>query len=375
MVEPLQKDLPALTSLRFLAAIWVMGFHYLEYLPAEHGLQRSLFRQGVVAVDFFFILSGFILMHAYAAQVQAGRFRYADFLVKRFARIYPAHVVMLAVFVTFAFLATRLGLELQNPDRYRSSAIVPNVLMIHAWGGSSGFSFNYPSWSISAEWMAYLLFPAVAATGLGLERAFGSLPRPELWTLAVVLALLLGVWGAVWTVWGQPVSAFTTQHVALRILPEFLLGACLYLVARAGGRCGAWAVALVAMAVLALAQAQAPHIVLVLSCAALILMAALASRGGGGGLLDTPLFVYLGEISYSVYMVHVFLAALLFKATALFPGAIDPVIVFVGGMLATTVFAGVFHHLIEGPARRAILALWSRRTPSALSPSVPEKGR
>ena len=369
MAEPLLRELRALTSLRFVAAIWVVGFHYLEYLPSGHWLTRSFFREGVVAVDFFFVLSGFILMHTYAAQVETRRFRYADFLVRRLARIYPAHLFMLAVFIAFALLSAHLGVELENPDRYRPSAILPNLLLIHSWGGSPAFSFNYPSWSISAEWMAYILFPVVAFAALRLMRAFEGSGRSRVWTAGVALAALLLVWGGVWLAMGRSVSDLTTQHVALRILPEFFLGACLYLVARSGGRCRPRAIAILAAGIVALAQAQAPHVALVAGSAALILAAALANRGDAG-LLDSPAFVYLGRISYGLYMIHIFLAALLFKAAALSPISLDPLVVFLSGMVVTTALAALFHHLIEAPGQKLVLQIWSGFASSRRPPSI-----
>src|SRR5690606_13913763 len=112
-------------------------------------------------VDAFFVLSGFILTHVYqSAFFESERVSGKDlfrFLKKRFARIYPLHFVTLIgaiVFLNILRTFTDSNVEL------RWDHVIPQLLLFHAWGGLDGISWNFPSWSISAEWFAYLLvFP------------------------------------------------------------------------------------------------------------------------------------------------------------------------------------------------------------------------
>jgi peptidoglycan/LPS O-acetylase OafA/YrhL len=131
----------ALTGLRFWAAALIVAEHASMLrvpLPAwkyDHG------------VSLFFVLSGFILAHVYP---RLDDWRSARrFLVLRVARIWPAHVAVLAL-----WLAAIGG-------SIFSAKFFANLLMIHAWIPSAPwyFSFNAPSWSISTEFFFYLAFP------------------------------------------------------------------------------------------------------------------------------------------------------------------------------------------------------------------------
>ena len=111
-----------------------------------------------LAVDFFFILSGFILAHVYGREFSSGRASWKDFLIARFARIYPAHLTIMILFLVYISVFGSIGFN-YNLDRYRVDTFIEHILLIDAWGVSNTLSWNYPSWSISAEFFAYFLFP------------------------------------------------------------------------------------------------------------------------------------------------------------------------------------------------------------------------
>ncbi|HVY58490.1 MAG TPA: acyltransferase, partial [Xanthobacteraceae bacterium] len=158
--------LPSLTSLRGLAALWVVLFHYetqvFPNLHSEHYTQ--LIHRGYLAVDLFFLLSGFVLTHVYRETFSkhVGAESYRNFISARVARLYPAHLAVLLLFVT-----TSLALHLSSPsstsamplDGPRSLvALVANLAMVQGLDASA-LSWNYPEWSISLEFIAYLGFP------------------------------------------------------------------------------------------------------------------------------------------------------------------------------------------------------------------------
>ena len=95
---PFPKDLKTLTSLRFWAALWVVLFHYLPYAGPE-AMGFPLLIKGYLGIDFFFVLSGFVLAHVYGESIRTGTYSHPDFILKRIARIYPMHIVTLALFV------------------------------------------------------------------------------------------------------------------------------------------------------------------------------------------------------------------------------------------------------------------------------------
>jgi peptidoglycan/LPS O-acetylase OafA/YrhL len=98
---PLPREIPALTSLRFFASLWVLVLHSRMLIPFPVHEYTGLVIRGNLAVDFFFLLSGFILSHAYFSQVEAGSFHPLRFYQKRLARIYPLHFVVLMAYAAF----------------------------------------------------------------------------------------------------------------------------------------------------------------------------------------------------------------------------------------------------------------------------------
>ena len=128
------QDLKQLTSLRFFAAMWVVLFHYWPSLSA---VMPPLVSKGYLGVELFFVLSGFILSHVYLKGFGEGRFKYADFLWARLARIYPVHVATLAGLALLALGATALGLHAGDKLLIWPS-LIPNLLLLQAWGLAPG---------------------------------------------------------------------------------------------------------------------------------------------------------------------------------------------------------------------------------------------
>ena len=230
---------------------------------------------------------------------------------------------------------------------------------------SSAAAWNHPSWSISAEWFAYLSFPAFAWAAWRLRDCAG---------LAVVgaLALLFGLYAAFEPLAGFPLTAATFRWGALRIVPCFAYGAAIYLLWRGGpirtrGAAALWSLGFAAM-ILALTQAGAPDATTVACGGGLILaLASLTSTGskalsGRGG-------VYLGEISYAVYMVCFPWELVFGKAMEkLGYGPALPPLLWAAMFLGVVPVAMVAHHLVERPARDMLRRWGDRRSTNAGAP-------
>ncbi len=354
--QPLPQDLKPLTSLRFWAALWVVLFHYRTYADANGaswGWASSLLGKGYLGVDFFFVLSGFVLAHVYGREFSSGTYRHSRFLVKRIARVYPMHIVMLAFFVVLALAAPAIGLVLDSAERYDFSQIPAQVFLVHAWVGT-GETFNYPSWSISAEFFAYLSFPVVMLlanrprlmAGLGLAAVFG-------WYFGAIL------------VTGKP-STWLNDWQIMRIMPEFLLGAGLrqlMAVTRVPVLDRWLATPVMAALVIVLALVDAPDWVMIAALIALLAAAAERARSGISGALEAPFSLYLGEISYALYMVHVAVGMVWFELASrvLGPAAGWTGIALVGiGIVLATLAAAASEFLIERPGRRLITSIATR---------------
>ena len=145
-------DLRALTTLRFLAALWVVLFTAWQYL--DIGVVPVAVTKGYLGVEVFFVLSGFILSHVYLEA--AGRkegFSYRGFLWARIARVYPLHLVTLAGMIGLGVAATVAGLTVsESLLDWRS--LPAHLSLTHAWGLASSAAFTHPSRSISPECFA-----------------------------------------------------------------------------------------------------------------------------------------------------------------------------------------------------------------------------
>ena len=350
--QPLPQDLKPLTSLRFWAALWVVLFHYRTYAEGW-GWAYSLLGKGYLGVDFFFVLSGFILAHVYGREFSAGTYRHSRFIVKRIARVYPMHMVMLAFFVSLGLAAPAVGLVLDSAGRYDFLQIPAQLLLVHAWIGT-GETFNYPSWSISAEFFAYLSFPVVMLlanrprlmAGLGLAAVFG-------WYFGAIL------------VTGKP-STWLNDWQIMRIMPEFLLGAGLrqlMAVTRIPILDRWLATPAMALGVVVLALIDAPDWVMIAALIALLAAAAERARSGISGALETPFSLYLGEISYALYMVHVAVGMVWFELAHRSLGPVTgwaSIALILVGLILAILAAAAAEFLIERPGRRLVTSLTAR---------------
>ena len=295
-------SLPGLTGLRGLAALWVVLYHYCSlYLPAlDAGWLGGLLSRGYLAVDLFFLLSGFVLAHVYTDAAERKGFAFfRTFVRARVARIYPLHLLVLALFVAMA-LAVRGIHYVQDGFYYplplcgaRSlEAIVANVFMLQGLQASA-LSWNYPAWSISVEFAAYLLFPFVV--GLLWRVSGRSL-------LVAALAALAAVWALAFVAGGD-MNQWDGPTALWRCLPQFFLGCICYRVYRQGLLdARAWAGFVFAATLLMLYFDYRDVVVVTLF--PLIILGAVSARGVSGRILNARPIVWLGEISFSVYLVH-----------------------------------------------------------------------
>ena len=298
----LPGSLPGLTGLRGLAALWVVLYHYCSiYLPALDGkLLGGLISRGYLAVDLFFLLSGFVLAHVYSdAADNKGPGFFRSFMRARVARIYPLHLLVLALFVAMA-IGVRAVHYVQdgsyNPlplSGARSlEALGANLVMLQGLHASV-LSWNYPAWSISVEFAAYLAFPlaiGVLWRASGKSLLIGALTGfAAIWALAYVTGGDMNQWDGPTALW--------------RCLPQFFLGCICYRVYRKGLiDARGWA-GFVFGTTLLMLYFDYRDVVVVTVFPLLVLCTVLAA-GVPGRILNARPMVMLGEISYSIYLIH-----------------------------------------------------------------------
>ncbi|WP_428662703.1 acyltransferase family protein [Runella sp.] len=168
-----------LTPLRGIAALLTVMFHVDLMLGGGGNLllkfkDSLLFTRMYLMVDFFFILSGFIMVHVYgrwfADSVSSSEFR--RFTVARFARVYPLHFVTLVYCVGLKLWFVAAGGVDTNPMDTVSNnwaAIPSHLLLLHSMNVNEWFTWNNASWSISTEWWMYMLFPFLVKPFMGLK--------------------------------------------------------------------------------------------------------------------------------------------------------------------------------------------------------------
>jgi peptidoglycan/LPS O-acetylase OafA/YrhL len=365
------QDLKPLTSLRFIAAFWVLLYHFKDHLGLGMG-QFGLAADGYLGVDLFFILSGFILAHVYLTGFQSGRFGYGGFLKNRIARVYPMHLAALAAMIALFVGATAMGAGVGSPDAFKWSDLPAHIFMVHAWGTTAAVGWNFPSWSISAEWLAYLLFPLAAGVVLKAKRWSGAFALGAL-ALCLVSFFILDNLNDVLPGVGQNFSQMTAQIGALRILPSFLLGVALYGFGREHAAPKSWAwpiVAVSAGSVVAVTTLGWWEGLTWFGLAGLLYGLAETSRHGVDAPMSGRLFVFLGAASYALYMIHLPIDIVWFHAlerlgvteTSDFTLRIGAV----AGVFVVCIAASALAYLvIEEPARKFIRKLeWPKRAPA-----------
>jgi peptidoglycan/LPS O-acetylase OafA/YrhL len=344
------KQLGALTGLSGVAALWVFVYHLPRdgrYSEPINWLINALGVAGHLGVELFFLLSGFVLSLNYsAAGVHRSLSAYGGFLWRRLARIYPVHAVMLAVFVLAVFAFDVLGGQFLSEKHSRPADLWESVLLLHAWDTPLAFPWNGPSWSISAEWGAYLLFPFLILVVAPLRNR-------------LLIGLLTGLMFMVLFRVHLEYSYYDVEVTAARLFVCFTAGCLMHRLYDLGVR---WRCGGIALTVLIFganvfeldsrAFAAAPFF----APLSAIIVLGLASGGTAASILESKWMCYLGRISYSLYMVHVFILHLVRAQDFLHPN-VAVVVSVIGSLVA----AHLLYAYVEEPARRFLTRVHSLR--------------
>lgn len=343
----MKGELRSLTTARGLAAWLVVFYHIRIGLPWLPEPLMAVARKGYLAVDFFFLLSGFVIyLSAHRGLLREGAAAVPAFLARRFARIYPLYAVILSGTVAFALLLTLTG---RDTAGFPWAELPLHVAMMQNWGLTSSLSWNHPAWSISAEFAAYLLFPA-----LMLWTPVSRARRPNLLAGMILLIAILFLWLR-WD--GQTTLGMDIpRHGLIRCLTEFGCGALLCAFWLRGWDCDRRALLLslggVALfwGLWLLTGVSSEIWAFPAGAACLILMLAHASNLRKNPLHWRPL-VYLGEISYATYLAH-FMAWIIFKIMFVEDAAAISPVLLAAFLSLLFLLSMLLHHGVEKPGRR-----------------------
>ncbi len=298
----------SLTPLRGIAALWVVLFHIdvsLYYRDLGALIERSgsgLFSKGYLWVDFFFLLSGFIIAHVYGNKL-AGAHKVdavKTYLWARFARIYPLHLFTLLVLVLITPIVAYSFPSVVD-DSWRTYfaplAIIDNLLLINAMNQHEYLSWNIVSWSIGAEWWTYI---AIMVIIIPFWR------RRFLFFFGIVPGCIIGLTALVLWLPANNLD-ITFNYGFFRCLFEFGIGIAIYFsYSQCWGR--QWLVCDLCCCLLCAAIVLQFHQqwfdLWVVPLFSLLILAVAYNDGLVKRLFSTRPLQYLGVISYSVYLLH-----------------------------------------------------------------------
>ncbi|WP_298241339.1 acyltransferase [uncultured Bradyrhizobium sp.] len=284
---------------RFVAALGVFIFH-LKLI--DTGISPAWNGSYGLFVDMFFILSGFVISYSYPSDAR-GVAAYSRFMIRRIARIYPLHLLSLLVFVAL------IGAGLERTARSTSLDFVYNLLLLQAWGVTDHLSFNSPSWSISAEFFCYLIFPLLMLLARKVQ--------PVVLGVIVAALYLLLAHGhlPIWQERSQMYGA-NFDYGMLRALPSFLNGILLAILFRMSHpyrhkRMIVAGIGLFGLSVLVLNVFAKPDLAIVLFSCAILLTA--VGESAFKAFPGARLLGRLGNTSYAIYMLHDAILIAVFK--------------------------------------------------------------
>jgi peptidoglycan/LPS O-acetylase OafA/YrhL len=373
-----------LTGIRFIAAAWVLLYHFQGPLGTLGLTGVPVFgdvvRVGRLGVDLFFALSGFILTHTYLTRM-GPRFHVRatlKFWWLRLARIYPVHLVMIVV-AAIAMLAQARITGSEWKSWFTPQDALAQILLIQEWGPNPQRGWNFVAWSISMEWLAYLVFPAMVLLLWIFARRLPTAVLVVGWMLALIPLMRYGLdttnayymheWGSTIRIATEFTAGAFTYLIIRRFLPDSATDPAPVVERVATALSFILPLLVVAGAVLLanLPAAQPParvlaedaeplppyfHLLLVPLLVAWIGALAL-SRRGLARWLATSTLILGGFISYSLYMTHMVwfgLWRVLMNAIGITAGLLYAlgVVVLIG---ASLVIAWLMWRLIEEPAR------------------------
>ena len=355
--------LEGLTSLRFFAALHVILFHLnVEgILTGGPWWYRNFAGIGYIGVNFFFVLSGFILVYTYAGTGDLSPLR---FWRARLARIYPAYLLSLAVSAPFFFFtARRLNLPFFSwSEQHLALASILTIVLLQSWVPQGALAWNPVCWSLSDEAFFYSAFPFLLNRIKTLSRRL-LLWIAAIWLISLTLSLgyvALHPDGAA-KVNSSEVTLFWRNVLSfnpLVRLPEFVVGmfTCRLFLSKGCGRAVASVSVLTGVAgvvMVTIFASRIPNPVIstgLLSPAFAAIIYGVAAQPRWTRFLALPPLVYLGEASYSLYLLHSYVISNVSERLPHLPLGAR-----VGGCVAVAVAASlVSYRFVEQPGRRLL---------------------
>lgn len=361
--EPLLRG-GSLDCLRFLASLFIVGVHFNVHTPSW---ASSALGRGYLATDFFLLLSGFVLARVYGTRLSDSRVSAGHFFIRRVARIWPAHIIMLVLCGISVMAAAAAGVQLNHPESFQWKSWPAHALLIQSWGlgVSSGSGWTYQSWTLSALVICYACFPA-----------FWRLLKPisPAWSVGIVVVSLALAERAAWF-FGKDLFALPPAIGVLRALPIFLFGVAiarlshLELIRSRLASVAAWSAPVV---LVALQMAGRFDLLSILLIGLVVLVAGTHAPRGA----SKP-WARAADVSFSLYITHTLVGPIWFRMLAAVRGEPDGAMStwagWIGGIVFCVFAAAVFHYFVDAPIQRWLRPRLDRLL--ATKPSASLEGR
>lgn len=358
----LSRDGP-LDALRFLAALFIVLYHVAERAPVSLFSLSPAFGRGYLATDFFLMLSGYVLARTYGPRVLGAQVNALEFLKRRVRRIWPPHLVMLALFVAFFLATSMVGLSPQNPQWFRWDQLPAQVFLVQAWFAPGSSGWNMPTWTLSALIVAYALFPAV-------WRRVAETKRP-LRLLAMGVCAYVAIDHAALLLVGVHGYQLPLRYGLIRGVPLFMIG---LLIARlpvtALARRQAVPLAVATLAIVIGVQALGNFDYFSLALLAFLIYAASASKPQGWRWAGVA-----GRVSFSLFLTNTLTAVAWFGLVRMLEGriALPPAASWALWALAVPVAiiaAWAFERWVDAPLQTWIKARETKAAPKLVVPAT-----
>ncbi|MBT3415661.1 MAG: acyltransferase [Nitrospina sp.] len=319
----MKTQIPSITPLRGIAAI-IVAIHHFQFRISDFELTQKtwFFYNGFLWIDFFFILSGFVIAHVYLQNFISGTNwkNYKIFIFSRIARIYPLHIFIIFGLVILEFIKMGIvsygGINITEEPFSGERGIWPlfsSIFLLQNWFFQDLAAWNPVSWSISMEFFLYIIFPF----------ALMRLYKGNLLSLACkAFFLILVIWAQ--TVIAPPGSSGYYHLRSVKNIAEFFIGILAYRLYAENVWKNLFHKDGFFLLCLSLSVACIHlnfNYSLVIPCFALLVIAGAANDRVSSNILNTEPLNHLGNISYSVYMLHYPIIMLAQKSTKVFFGS------------------------------------------------------
>lgn len=293
--------LEQITFTRFIAALFVIFFHFAKDIyPFNSESFGFITRQGNLGVSYFFMLSGFVMVIAYGDKVKVNFF---DYLKNRLARIYPVYLFALIAYVLIIFFMLKMSTNWIDFSL--------NFFLLQAWFSERALTLNPPGWSLSAELFFYILFPFF----------FNFIYKKlNIWKVSIII---LGIYVTSQIIFISALNTILTNpdggnhlnqvlYMPIFHLNEFLLGNLvgLFFIKKLKNKTWNFDIAIIALIIvyvllLKYNETIINHNGLYAYILLPIILLIVLNKGILTKIMNKKAFVFLGEISYSMYILQI----------------------------------------------------------------------